>query len=252
MKKTKKTEAPAHVGKVPVVCRRLGQSYTCVRVSEGPKFVHFIPMDTLQLTKQVAEEFYQEWGEYTEYPVRRAAELYLGAGEYREIGVEERKHLEAIVADPATVYDLAPQPVPKSQEVKTMATAKTAPAKTPAAKPAKPGKTAAAPAGKNPAKPAKNGMDTVVAGAKPGKNAAPAKSAAPAEGRGRKPNVDANQKLTVTVKENPKREGSASYDRFAAAYLVKPAPKTVGDAMANGASAADIAYDAAKGFITLG
>ena len=248
MKKTKQPAAPVHAGKVPVVCRRLGQSYTCVRVSEGPKFVHFIPMDTLQLTKQVAEEFYQEWGEYTEYPVRRAAELYLGAGEYREIGIEERKHLEAIVADPATVYDLAPQPVPKSQEVYTMATAKTAPAKTPAAKP---GKTAAAaPAGKNPAKPAKNGMDTVVTGAKPAKNAAPAK-ADTGETRGRKPNVDASQKLTVAVKENPKREGSLSYDRFAAAYLTKPAPKTVGEAMANGASAADIAYDAAKGFITL-
>lgn len=228
----------------PVVCRKIGQSYTCIRVSEGAKFVHFIPMETLRLEKLDGREFYQVWEEFKEYPVRRAAELYLGAGDYREIGDKEREHLAAIVANPATIYDLAP---PTVKEDHIMATAKTAPAKTAPAK--APAKTKAA-----------SGIDTVVNGAKPPKAAAaPAKQAAApkkekaeaAGAVGRKPNIDPATKLTVLVKENPKREGTASYERFQAAYLDNK-PKTVQDALDNGATSGDIAHDAAKEFIKLG
>lgn len=55
-------------------------------------------------------------------------------------------------------------------------------------------------------------------------------------------------RITVKVSENPKRGESAK--RFAA-YLRKPAPKTVADALGRGLTRADIRYDAGKGFIAL-
>lgn len=223
----------------PAVFRELGLSYTCILLNEGAKFVQFIPMASLKIEKMEARAFYQKWEEYKEYPVRRAAELYLGAGVYREIGDKEREHLNAIVANPATVYQLAPTTVNKEENI--MATAK----KTPAKK-AAPKKEA-------------NGINTVVTGAKPPAKvaaAAPAKQPAAkkaekAESVGRKSNIDPATKLTVLVKENPKRAGGASFDRFQAAYLDSK-PKTVQDALDNGATSSDIAWDASKDFIKLG
>jgi hypothetical protein len=219
------------------VFREIGMSYTCIRIHDGVKFVQFISMANLKLEKMEARAFYQKWEEYKEYPVRRAAELYLGAGEYREIGGKEREHLVAIVADPATTYQLAPTTV---KEVNIMATAKKAPAK------------------KAAGKKEVNGINTVVTGAKPPAKVAAAPAKQPAakkaeksESVGRKSNIDPTTKLTVLVKENPKRPGGASYDRFQAAYLDSK-PKTVQDALDAGASSGDIAHDAAKEFIKLG
>lgn len=55
------------------------------------------------------------------------------------------------------------------------------------------------------------------------------------------------RKIKVLVKENPKREGSDSFKRFAL-YSDK-AIKTVADFIAAGGTSADVRYDAAKGYI---
>lgn len=61
--------------------------------------------------------------------------------------------------------------------------------------------------------------------------------------------VDADVKLVVLVKANPKREGCAAYERFKA-YFSKQV-KTVGDALAAGLTRKDIAWDTARGYIKL-
>lgn len=57
-------------------------------------------------------------------------------------------------------------------------------------------------------------------------------------------------KLRVLVTENPKRGASAV--RFAKAYLGKRKPTTVAAAIDNGATRADIRWDAGQEFIKLG
>jgi hypothetical protein len=54
-----------------------------------------------------------------------------------------------------------------------------------------------------------------------------------------------NAKLTVLVAENPKKEGSASRERFEG----YKSAKTVGDALANGVTYQDIAYDVGRQFV---
>lgn len=189
----------------PAVYRRHGQSYTCITTKEDAKYVHFIPMATLQLERAERRDFYAEWGEYPEYPVRRAAELYLGSGEYREIGPKELAHLEAI-RDGSPSYNLD-EPQPKVKEPNMATVAK--------------------------------------------KQPAAAKEKAEASTRGRKSAIDPSTKLSLLVKENPKREGSAGYERFQAGYIDSKA-KTVQQALDAGVTLADIAYDVKKEFIKLG
>ena len=76
-----------------------------------------------------------------------------------------------------------------------------------------------------------------------------AKKAAPAGGRA--PTLADDSKITLLVKENPKREGSAGYERFQAGYIDSKA-KTVQQALDAGVTLADIAYDVKKEFIKLG
>ena len=217
----------------PAVYRRHGQSYTCITTKEDVKYVHFIPMATLQLERAERRDFYAEWGEYPEYPVRRAAELYLGSGEYREIGPKELAHLEAIL-DGSPSYNLD-EPQPKVKEPNMATVAKKQPAASKAEKADKTAGKAAAPA-KQPAK----------------QPAAPkAEKAESAGGRGRKSNIDPSTKLSLLVKENPKREGSGGHARFQAAYIDSKA-KTVQQALDAGATMADINYDVKHEFIKLG
>jgi hypothetical protein len=166
-----------------VVCRRRGQSYTCIRLHVGETHTSFITLADLAVKKAPNREFHDAWGEYSEYPVRRAAEVYL-ATPHREIEPQARRLLASIVKDPLTVYDIdAIQPTTKET---TMATAKktSTPAKTDAkaankAAPAAPAKKATA----TPAPAAKTAPAPAPAAAKatPAKQAAPAKTAAPAK-----------------------------------------------------------------------
>ena len=209
----------------PVVCRRRGQSYTCIRVAVGRKFTYYIPMDSLGLKKADNREFHDEWEE-SEYPVRRAAELYLGATQYREMSPKAQEHLERIVADPATPYDPA-RIIPLKEEPQMTDVKKTAPAKQPATSKVAAAKQAEAkplaPAKKAPAKAARSmyfmvnevmkagAKRAAAAGAKPAKAAAkaPAKQAAPAKaepkakgGTARKPD---DRKYTVGDDSSIKR-----------------------------------------------
>jgi len=56
--------------------------------------------------------------------------------------------------------------------------------------------------------------------------------------------------LTVLADSNPKRAGSASFERFQG-YLTDPAPATVADALNNGLSMGDIHYDIIHGSISV-
>lgn len=60
-----------------------------------------------------------------------------------------------------------------------------------------------------------------------------------------------DQKIVLKVKENPKREGSASYDRFEAYFDKKV--KTVGDALKKGITLGDLAWDSdeKRGYIEI-
>lgn len=207
----------------PVVCRRRGQSYTCIRVAVERKFTYYIPLDSLELKKADNREFHDEWEEFTEYPVRRAAELYLGATQYREMSPKAQEHLERIVADPATSYDPAritplkeePQmtDIKKTAPAKQPATSKVAAAKQPATSKVAPAKQAEAkplaPAKKAPAK-AVSPMDFMVNEAKK----AGAKSAAAAEAKSAKAAAKAPAKApakqAAPVKAEPKAKGGAA------------------------------------------
>lgn len=54
-------------------------------------------------------------------------------------------------------------------------------------------------------------------------------------------------KVTLLVKENPKKEGSKSRERFEGYF----GAKTVGEAMAKGVTYADIAYDIGRQHISV-
>jgi len=58
-----------------------------------------------------------------------------------------------------------------------------------------------------------------------------------------------NMRIKLNVRENPKRKGTASYDRFNL-YLTKK-PKTVAEALRAGITRADLRWDAARNFIEL-
>ena len=72
-----------------------------------------------------------------------------------------------------------------------------------------------------------------------------AKKAAPAGGRA--PTLADDSKITLLVKENPKREGCAAYERFNAYFTVK----TVAQALAAGLTRKDLAWDIAHGHISV-
>lgn len=63
--------------------------------------------------------------------------------------------------------------------------------------------------------------------------------------RGRKGAFDESQKIKVLVKDNPKREGSASYDIF---ELLKKS-KTVGDFFASGGASSNLHWNIERGYI---
>ena len=80
------------------------QSHSAIVIDRSATHVSFIPLATLKVEKVALRAFDAEWVAYPEYPVRRAAEVFLGAGAYRTIPAQVREHLSRIVADPATVY----------------------------------------------------------------------------------------------------------------------------------------------------
>jgi hypothetical protein len=142
--------------------------------------------------------FDSEWTAYPEYPVRRAAEVYLGAGQYRTIPAQAREHLNKIVADPATAYPTfestqgklkmaSKAPAPRNGINSVVESSK------------KPVKAAAAPAAAKPPVKAAAKAAAAPAAAKPPVKAAPAK-AAPAKAA---PAKAAPAKAAPTAKAAP-------------------------------------------------
>lgn len=99
----------------------------CICVAVERKYTYFIPMEAAEVrTRALAhEEFARTFEPVEEYPVRRAAEIFLAAPD-KEVAPEAREHLEAILADPAYVYDRSLYSVPNVIKENQMATKKAA------------------------------------------------------------------------------------------------------------------------------
>jgi len=157
----------------PVVCREVGTSYTCIRTSVSATHTTYVTMADLRVDRLSNKEFAQHWKPYEVYPVGRAAQVYLGAGQYREIDPQVKKLLEQILSNPATPVELDPVVFPSStshQKETVMSEAQTA-----AASETKTSKVKNAPAAKKAAKSAPGKQ--AVAAKKPAKKAAPAPAA---------------------------------------------------------------------------
>lgn len=85
----------------------------CICVSVERKYTYFIPMEAaeVRVAQMAHEEFAHTYEPVEEYPVRRAAEIFLAAPN-KEVAPKAREHLEAILADPAYVYDSSQFSVP--------------------------------------------------------------------------------------------------------------------------------------------
>ena len=158
------------------------QRRTCIVLSRTPSGVSYITLAALSLEKTTLKAFDAEWTEYPEYPVRRAAELYLGAAQYRKIPAQVSELLRGIVEDPSTLYPTFESSIRKYIMAKTTKAAPAKTAKTAAAAPAKnPFAALAAAAQLKPAAPAK-AAPAKAAPAKAAKpTAAPVKAATPAK-----------------------------------------------------------------------
>lgn len=78
----------------------------CICVSVERKYTYYIPMEAaeVRVAQMAHDEFAHTYDPVEEYPVRRAAEIFLAAPN-KEVAPKAREHLEAILADPAYVYD---------------------------------------------------------------------------------------------------------------------------------------------------
>lgn len=212
--------------------------HTCICVAIERKFSYYIPMEADSVTVRQMEnaEFAHLYEVVPEYPVRRAAEIYLSAPN-KEVSPKAKEHLEAIMADPAYMYDAAlfpPLNVIKDNEMskanvsrvaadkpqaagKKPSTAKSAALKAAAEISGQPvGEVkvpkAAAKAGKEYA--ATDGKaDKLAAKAAPAAKKAPKAAAAEAEAkpRGRTPAVDPSARLKVGDTSSVKRGFMAEF-----------------------------------------
>lgn len=139
--------------------------HTCILVHTGERYTEYIPMEAsaVQVLRMENKEFARTYTPRPDYPVRRAAEIYLHAPS-KVVAPKAREHLQRILADPAFVYDSSQFNLPPlkaqlhKEEDPIMATKKTAPAKkTAAAEPVQPtkktAKAAAAPVEKTRGRP---------------------------------------------------------------------------------------------------
>jgi len=79
--------------------------------------------------------------------------------------------------------------------------------------------------------------------------ATPQSRATAGPGKGSGIELADNMRIKLNVRENPKRKGTASYERFQLYFTKKP--KTVAEALKAGIWRADLRWDAARNFIEL-
>lgn len=242
---------------------------TCIRLSVDKSGVEFIPFrtDLMDICKISNKDFEIRYIiPLPEYPVKKAAELYLGAL-WLEMSKEAKKRLEKICSTKSFNYD--PLTLPESIMTKATtkpATSKTAGAKTTAAPAAKGAATKAAPAPA--AKPTKVAAKAPAPAAKPAAKAAPAPkasakdakpkvaAAAPAKA-GKKPAANKpneTAKIKVIAKANPYREGTkaaATFDLFKTSATVGDFFKAVAKAPED-YDAGYLRYSSRDGHISVG
>lgn len=82
--------------------------HTCICVEVSRKYTYFIPMEAreVRVRRMENKEFSESYGVVEDYPVRRAADIYLRAPG-KEVSPEAKRHLEAVLGDPAYAYDEA-------------------------------------------------------------------------------------------------------------------------------------------------
>jgi hypothetical protein len=85
---------------------------------------------------------------------------------------------------------------------------------------------------------------------------AAAKAQAPASASGRPAAYALTARITVQTDGNPKKPGTASYDRFALYYTAETVADYIAAVVASGATRAkaraDLRWDQERGFITIG
>lgn len=125
--------------------------HTCILVHTGERYTEYIPMEAsaVQVLRMENREFARTYTPRPDYPVRRAAEIYLHSPG-KVVAPKAREHLQRILADPAFAYDSSQFNLPPlkaqlhKEEDPIMATKKTAPTKKTAVEAAKPTKKVAA------------------------------------------------------------------------------------------------------------
>lgn len=224
--------------------------HTCIRVKIGVRYTEFIPMEAgaLGIQKINSTEFAKTYEPLLNYSLQRAAEKYLFRSELQEVQPQAREHLRKILeyaGGTAPVYTLptqpAKQPIESTKMARKQATQEVteevqdAPAPKAAKKVAKTAEKKAAKVGAPPAA---------------AKRRAAVAEPEESSGRGRAKfsgQYKAEMKIKLLVKENPKREGSASYDR----YELYRTAKTIGQFVEGGGKLADIKYDSEREFISV-
>jgi hypothetical protein len=202
--------------------------HCCIRVEVHRRYTEYIINDgrTVDAHKMLTDEFDRTWI-LMHYDVERAANKFLNP-------------MSGVVpVTPRARARLLPLTTTKEDEM-SEATAKKS-AKEKLAKPATEEAKAKVAAKKAVPAPAPK---TNKAAKSDAKMKAPAKPIAEESRMGRKRD---NQNIKLMVTENPKRKGSASFDRF---ELYKKA-KTTDEFLAAGGTTGDLRYDEAAGYIEL-
>lgn len=110
--------------KFPAVYR--DGTHTALVIEIRDKAVTMITMASLKLEEMRRAEFDATFELFPDYPVKRAAEVYLGSGQYRQIDPETRTALEAIIGNKSMEYKPFVSSVQPSKEA-TMPTTKATP-----------------------------------------------------------------------------------------------------------------------------
>lgn len=183
--------------------------HTCIRVHVGSKYVEFIPMHATEVAVHKLDEksFVHEYELMPDYPVKRAAELYLFTENFKTFSAKASEHLKRIVADPAYNYDAQKfKPIIKKEIIMATKTKPVAAATQAEKISGGKGKPVAA------TKPTKTKPEAAPAAAtKPTKTKATAAPAAATDGAVRRGRASAIAGMKIAVVKgaaNPAREGS--------------------------------------------
>lgn len=216
---------------------------TTLVVVVGRKFIGHLPMEAPITVKKTRigtfeRDFQPVMKDGRPYPVERAVQHYLSGN----LPITERalRMLKRVAVSPITEDEFLTSESETDMTTENVETTATETTTAPKAKRAK------AKAEKTPAKAAKQGKGTK-AEAKASKSSSKAGKAPKKEATGRPPLFQDGQKIKLLVKENPKREGTGAYERFA----IYKNGMTVAQYLAAGGKRSSLKYDTEHGFIEI-